>query len=193
VTSPILLLVGLGNPGDRYAHTRHNAGSRFVHQAAFDAGAVFRNEPKFNGRVASARIGGQDVRLFVAAAYMNESGRAIAGVARFYKVPVEQILVAHDELDLPPGAVRLKKGGGHGGHNGLRDVILHLGSRDFSRLRIGIGHPGSADQVVDYVLRKPAKPDAELMQEAIDAARRELPVIVSGEFDLAMNQLHSCG
>jgi PTH1 family peptidyl-tRNA hydrolase len=193
VTSPILLLVGLGNPGDRYAHTRHNAGSQFVHQAALDAGAVFRSEPKFIGRVASARIGGQDVRLFVAAAYMNESGRAVSGVARFYKVPVEQILISHDDLDLPPGAVRLKKGGGHGGHNGLRDVIQHLGSRDFSRLRIGIGHPGSADQVVDYVLRKPAKPDAELIQDAIDAARRELPVIVSGEFDLAMNQLHSGG
>ena len=191
--SPILLLVGLGNPGERYAHTRHNAGSQFVHQAALDAGAVFRNEPKFNGHAVVARIGSHDVRLFIASAYMNESGRAVAGVARFYKVPEEQVLIAHDELDLPPGAVRLKQGGGHGGHNGLRDVIRHLGSRDFSRLRIGIGHPGSADQVVDYVLRKPAKPDAALIQDAIDAACRELPGIVNGEFDLAMNNLHGVG
>jgi len=193
VTSPILLLVGLGNPGERYAHTRHNAGSQFVHQAALDAGAVFRNEPKFNGRIASARIGSRDVRLFIAAAYMNESGRAVAGVVRFYKVPVDQVLIAHDELDLPPGVVRLKKGGGHGGHNGLRDVIRHLGSRDFSRLRIGIGHPGSADQVADYVLRKPAKRDAVLIQDSIDAACRELTGIVSGELSLAMNSLHSGG
>ena len=193
MTSPMLLLVGLGNPGERYAHTRHNAGSQFVHQVALDAGAVFRNEPKFSGRIASARIGCQDVRLFIAAAYMNESGRAVAGVIRFYKVPVDQVLIAHDDLDLPPGAVRLKKGGGHGGHNGLRDVIRHLGSRDFSRLRIGIGHPGSADQVADYVLRKPAKRDAVLIQDSIDAACRELTGIVSGELSLAMNKLHSGG
>ena len=193
MTSPILLLVGLGNPGEQYAHTRHNAGSRFVHQVALDMGTRLLYEPKFNGLVANAHIGSESVRLCVPVAYMNNSGRVIASVARFYKIPADQILVAHDELDLPPGVVRMKAGGGHGGHNGLRDIIRHLGTRDFLRLRIGIGHPGSSEQVADYVLRRPPKREAVLIQDSIDTATRDLHGIVNGETGVAINPPHSSG
>lgn len=186
-----MLIAGLGNPGERYAATRHNAGLCFAQQAAAAAGAVFRYEPKFFGSVANARIDGNDVRFFTPGTYMNDSGRAVAKVVRFFKIAAAQLLVVHDELDLPPGTVRLKRGGGHGGHNGLRDIIQHLETKDFMRLRIGIGHPGSADEVVDYVLRKASRHDAGLIQEAIDGACLELAKIVRGEVDLAMNVLHS--
>ena len=122
---------------------------------------------------------------------MNHSGRAVSKIVRFFKLPVDQVLVVHDELDLPPGTVRLKRGGGHGGHNGLRDIFQHLDSRDFLRLRIGIGHPGSADQVVDYVLRRPSQHDADLIERSIELARKELAKIVRGDTNLAMNTLHS--
>ena len=191
MTSPVLLIVGLGNPGNRYAETRHNAGLNFVQQAASDIGATFHFESKFEGSIANARVDSNEIRLYTPGTFMNDSGRAVAKVVRFYKVPVEQLLVAHDELDLPPGTVRLKRGGGHGGHNGLRDIFPHLGSRDFLRLRIGIGHPGSQDQVVDYVLHKPSKEDANLIQQSIATARGELPKIVRGETNLAMNVLHT--
>lgn len=189
--SPVLLIVGLGNPGDRYAQTRHNAGLNFLQQLAGDVGATFHYESKFEGSVANARIDSNEVRLFAPATFMNESGRPVAKVVRFYKVPVEQLLIVHDELDLPPGTVRLKRGGGAGGHNGLRDIFPNLGSRDFLRLRIGIGHPGSADEVVDYVLRKPSQADADLIQKSIEAARKEFPKIIRGDTDLAMNVLHT--
>lgn len=189
--SPVLLIVGLGNPGERYADTRHNAGLNFLQQVASDVGATFRYESKFEGSIANATVDANEVRLFAPGTYMNESGRAIAKVVRFFKVPTEQLLVAHDELDLPPGTVRLKRGGGHGGHNGLRDIFPNLGSQDFMRLRIGIGHPGSADRVVDYVLHRPSREDADLIQKSIGAARRELSKIVRGDTDLAMNVLHA--
>ena len=191
MTPPVLLIVGLGNPGDSYAQTRHNAGLNFLQQVVSDMGATLRFESKFEGSIAKARVESNEVRLFAPGTFMNDSGRAVAKVVRFYKVPIEQLLVAHDELDLPPGTARLKRGGGHGGHNGLRDIFPNLGSRDFMRLRIGIGHPGSADQVVDYVLRKPSREEADLIQESIEAARRELPKIVRGDTNLAMNVLHT--
>ena len=191
MTSPVLLVVGLGNPGDRYAATRHNAGLNFLHQVAADHNATLRHESKFEGSLANARIESNEVRLFAPATYMNDSGRPIAKVVNFFKVPIEQLLIVHDELDLPPGTVRVKRGGGAGGHNGLRDIFPKLGSRDFLRLRIGIGHPGSADEVVDYVLRKPPEADADLIQKSIEAARKEFPKIVRGDTDLAMNVLHT--
>lgn len=190
MTSPVSLVVGLGNPGDRYVGTRHNAGANFLRMAATDMGAVFRYESKFEGDVSDGRIDGCDLRLFAPTTYMNESGRAVAKVVRFYKIPVDRLLIAHDELDLPPGTVRLKRGGGHGGHNGLRDIFPQLGSKDFLRLRIGIGHPGDADQVANYVLRKPSRQDAELIQAALDTACRELPKIIHGDTSLAINAPH---
>ena len=191
MTSPVLLVVGLGNPGERYAATRHNAGLNFLLQVAADFDATFRYESKFEGQIANARIESNEVRLFAPDTFMNDSGRPIAKVVNFYKVPIGQLLIVHDELDLPPGTVRVKRGGGAGGHNGLRDIFLKLGSRDFLRLRIGIGHPGSADEVVDYVLRKPSESDAELIQKSIEAARKEFPKIIRGDTDLAMNVLHT--
>lgn len=192
-TSPVALVVGLGNPGDRYSRTRHNAGLQFLQAVAAGLGTVFSYETRFEGAVATGRIGQQEFRMFAPATFMNESGRAVAKIVRYYKIPVERVLVAHDELDLPPGVARLKCGGGHGGHNGLRDILQCLGSREFKRLRIGIGHPGSARQVVDYVLQQPSKADAELIESAIDAARRELPAIIEGKTELAMNALHGSG
>ena len=191
MTSPVLLVVGLGNPGERYAATRHNAGLNFLLQVAADFDATFRYESKFEGQIANARIESNEVRLFAPDTFMNDSGRPIAKVVNFYKVPIGQLLIVHDELDLPPGTVRVKRGGGAGGHNGLRDIFPKLGSRDFLRLRIGIGHPGSADEVVDYVLRKPSELDAELIQKSIEAARKEFPKIIRGDTDLAMNVLHT--
>ena len=193
MTSPVLLVVGLGNPGDRYASTRHNAGLNFLLQVAADYGATFRHESKFEGRLANARIESNEVRLFAPDTFMNDSGRPVAKVVNFYKVPIEQLLIVHDELDLPPGTVRVKRGGGAGGHNGLRDIFPKLGSRDFLRLRIGIGHPGSANEVVGYVLRKPSQADADLIQKSIEAARQEFPKIIRGDTELAMNILHTRG
>ena len=180
MSSPVRLITGLGNPGGKYEHTRHNAGSRFVCEAARQAGIVLRGDSKFPGQIATAGIGSGSVYLFVPSAYMNISGLPVAKVARFYKIPVDQILVAHDELELPPGEFRLKAGGGHAGHNGLRDLIRHLGSNEFGRLRIGIGHPGNAADVADYVLRKAPAAEAGLIEQAIDAALRNLPTIVDG-------------
>ena len=191
MTSPVLLVVGLGNPGDRYAETRHNAGLNFLLQVTVDYGATFHHESKFEGNIASACIESNEVRFFAPDTFMNDSGRPIAKVVGFYKIPIEQLLIVHDELDLPPGTVRVKRGGGAGGHNGLRDIFPKLGSRDFLRLRIGIGHPGSADEVVNYVLRKPSRADADLIQKSIEAARKEFPKIVRGDTDLAMNVLHT--
>lgn len=173
------LLVGLGNPGPTYALSRHNAGAQFV-QRVSDQYGTLRYDTKFSGQVGNVQVGTEDVRLYIPAAYMNECGRGIAGLARFYKLAATQVLVAHDDLELPPGTVRLKSGGGHGGHNGLRDLIRHLGSNEFSRLRIGIGHPGSPDQVSDYVLRKPSRHESKLIEDSIDAVQARLPAIVEG-------------
>lgn len=184
MSSSIRLIVGLGNPGERYEQTRHNAGTRFVCEAARGAGLVLRAEPKFDGRLASARIGSESVFLFIPGSYMNVSGLPVAKVARFYKIPVEDILVAHDELELAPGDVRLKTGGGHGGHNGLRDLIKHLGGNAFSRLRIGIGHPGESRDVADYVLKNPSAIEAKLIEDAMYRALNDLPPTVAGKSNM---------
>lgn len=185
------LLVGLGNPGARYAQTRHNAGFWFAEAAARRLNLHFRSEKRFQGRVAEGDWRGDKLRILAPKTYMNHSGRSVAALAGFFKVPVERILVAHDEIDLPPGSVRLKTGGGHGGHNGLRDIIDQMGSREFTRLRIGVGHPGLADDVVDYVLSRPGKAEQGDIEASIDAACEVLPEILDGDLARAMQTLHT--
>ncbi len=187
---PIRLIVGLGNPGAEYVHTRHNAGFWLLDELAGELGEHFRGEAKFFADAARARIAGEDIWLLKPTTFMNRSGRAVGAVANYLKIPPEAILVAHDELDLAPGMVKLKQGGGHAGHNGLRDIIQVLGSKDFWRLRIGIDHPGSAGKVVNYVLGRPSPGDREAMEAAISRVLETLPEIVDGETQRAINRLH---
>lgn len=191
MADPILLIVGLGNPGERYAGTRHNAGYSFIEAIIGDVGAKLRHEERFEAWAGIGTVDGDTVRLLAPQTYMNRSGSSVAKFVRFFKIPIHQMLIAHDDLDLEPGMVRLKVGGGHGGHNGLRDIFEHLGSSDFVRLRIGIGHPGSSRQVTNYVLSPPNAEEKTAILDAIQAARKELPKIVRGELQLAMNALHS--
>lgn len=185
-----MLLVGLGNPGSEYQNTRHNAGFWFVDEVARRYGGRFKMESKFHGEVCRITVAGHDCHLLKPGTFMNRSGQAVLALAQFFKYPLDSILVVHDELDLPPGSVRLKRGGGHGGHNGLRDMVSRLGSGDFLRLRIGIGHPGHKDKVVGYVLNRPNADDEALIRQAIDRAVDELPYVLAGELDKAMNRLH---
>ncbi|MGD8175625.1 aminoacyl-tRNA hydrolase [Marinimicrobium sp. ARAG 43.8] len=190
--TPLQLIVGLGNPGSEYDRTRHNAGADFVSELARREGATLTPETKFHGLTARITLNGQDIRLLIPTTFMNRSGRAIGAMAQFFKVPPEAILVAHDELDLPPGTARLKHGGGHGGHNGLRDTIQALGNnKDFNRLRLGVGHPGSASQVVGYVLKKAPASEQQLIDEAIERSLDSLALAASGQWAKAMNQLHT--
>lgn len=186
----IRAVVGLGNPGAEYEYTRHNAGFWFVDQLADAARADYRVESKFHGALAKARIGGQDLLLLKPGTFMNRSGQAIQALAAFYKYKPEEILVAHDELDLPAGTVRLKRGGGHGGHNGLRSVHQHLGE-NYARLRIGIAHPGTKDQVLDYVLGRPSQADLRLIEDALDRAQAALETLLTQGWDKAAQQLHT--
>jgi PTH1 family peptidyl-tRNA hydrolase len=187
----IRLVIGLGNPGPDYALTRHNAGFWFVDKLVEAYHGEFRAEVKFHGLTARVSVGGHDLRLLKPTTYMNHSGRSVAAVARYFDIAVEQILIAYDELDLPPGRAKLKQGGGHAGHNGMRDSIAALGSRDFWRLRIGIGHPGDKSRVIRYVLGRPSQEDAAAILEVVDDAVRAMPDLVEGRFQLAMNRLHS--
>ncbi|RAU19564.1 aminoacyl-tRNA hydrolase [Nitrincola tibetensis] len=188
----IALIVGLGNPGTQYAHTRHNAGADLVEQLAAHLNSPLKPEPRFHGFTTKVNLNNLSVHLLIPSTFMNLSGQSVAALANFYKIQANQILVAHDELDLQPGTARLKFSGGHGGHNGLRDIISRLGNtKDFYRLRIGIGHPGHASQVSGYVLTKAPKAEQLQTQAAIDEALRFLPLAVSGEWQRAMNQLHS--
>lgn len=186
------LIAGLGNPGSDYEQTRHNAGFWFVEAIARAHGGQFRKEAKFQAEVCKIRLDGHEVWLLKPMNYMNHSGQAVSALCRFYKIPLERVLVAHDELDIDPGGVRLKKGGGHAGHNGLRDIIACSGgSKDFLRLRLGIGHPGQSSQVSNYVLGRAGKGEQQQIDQAIDAAVDALPMIVAGELQKAMNELHS--
>ena len=187
----IQLVAGLGNPGAKYEQTRHNAGFWFVDAVARQYAAEFRAESKYKSDTARCSIAGVDCRLQKPMDFMNCSGQPVASLAGFYRIPRAGILVAHDDLDLPPGTVRLKKDGGHGGHNGLRDLIPQLGGKDFLRLRIGIGHPGHRDDVVGYVLRAPSGTDRPLIEQAIDAALGVLPKIIAGDIEAAMKDLHT--
>lgn len=184
-------VVGLGNPGVKYADTRHNAGFRFVDALARQHGASLREDRKFFGEVGRLVSDVGECLLLKPATFMNHSGRAVAALSRFYRIEPPEILVAYDELDLPPGSVRLKLDGGHGGHNGLRDTIGVLGDRAFARLRIGIGHPGHKDAVVGYVLSKASREDQEAIDRAIDRALENWPLIQAGDVQKAMNALHA--
>jgi PTH1 family peptidyl-tRNA hydrolase len=186
----IELVVGLGNPGPRYDQTRHNAGFWFADEVARRYRGVFRNETKFAGDVCRVNVDGRPVWLLKPQTYMNRSGHAVRLLSTFYKIPLDRVLVAHDEIDLPPGTARLKRGGGHGGHNGLRDIIGQLG-RDFLRLRLGVGHPGHRDEVVGYVLARPSAEDEALIRGDIDDAVDVLPQVLAGDLGRAMNALHS--
>lgn len=186
----VRLIVGLGNPGGQYELTRHNAGFWFVEEIARQFQAVFRPEAKFFGDVCSCEINGEKIWLLKPQTFMNRSGQAISALAKFYKLNPENILVVHDELDLAAGVARLKSGGGHGGHNGLRDAVAAVGAK-FLRLRLGIGHPGDSRLVVDYVLKKPSKLDKNLIEDAIYSATRVLPDLVEGDLARAMNFLHT--
>lgn len=187
----IALIVGLGNPGPNYEATRHNAGFWFVDRLAQRCGENFRPESKFHGTACRIKTSTFSCWLLKPTTFMNRSGQAINALARFYKISPEQILVVHDELDLPTGVARLKKGGGHGGHNGLRDTIAHLGNKNFMRLRLGIDHPGNSKAVVDYVLKSPSRADQEAIDMAIDNSLQVINDICTGQFDRAMNTLHS--
>ncbi len=189
-TPTVRLVVGLGNPGPRYADTRHNVGFWFADRLASRHAAVFQRAGRFHGEAAQITAG-EKIWLLKPETFMNHSGQSLAAMARYYRYTPAQILVAHDELDLPPGTVRLKRGGGHGGHNGLRDIMMQYGSRDFLRLRIGIGHPGAADLVTPYVLSRASREDETLIEEAIDEAVQVFPHIIDGDLEKAMHVLHS--
>jgi PTH1 family peptidyl-tRNA hydrolase len=187
----IQLVVGLGNPGTKYAETRHNAGFWFLAALRSYYGLSFSADTKFKAEVARATFDERTVWFTAPTTFMNLSGQAVASIARFYKIPAEEILVIHDELDLPPGTVRFKEGGGCGGHNGLTDIAEKLGSKNFKRLRIGIGHPGDGDQVIGYVLKRPTADEQKLIVESIDRARAQFDRILRGEYQVAMNELHA--
>ncbi len=186
----IRCIVGLGNPGEKYASTRHNAGFWFVDELARRYQGVFRTEAKFSGEVCRITLNGRDCWLLKPSTFMNRSGRSVSAIARFYKMDAENLLLAHDELDLDPGIARLKQGGGHGGHNGLRDSASALNSKDFYRLRLGIGHPGHKDQVTDYVLSRPSRNEQQQIEQAIDAASDQLEGLLAGDYQRVMNELH---
>lgn len=184
------LIVGLGNPGARYADTRHNAGFQFIDAVARREGVVLAANRQYNGEVAEIGFGAQRLWLLKPATFMNLSGQAVAPLARFFRIAPEEILVAHDELDLAPGTVRLKKGGGHGGHNGLRDIVARLGSSDFLRLRVGIGHPGHKDAVLGYVLQRAPQAEREAVEDAIGRVEALMPRLIDGDIQAVMNELH---
>lgn len=187
-----MLIVGLANPGKTYENTRHNAGAWFVEQLCAEAGASLKFQPKFHGLYGSASLGGHTIHLLVPTTFMNKSGQAIQAVMNFYKLTPADILVAHDEIDLPVGTIKLKTDGGDGGHNGLKDTIRHLNSHQFLRLRIGVGRPapGTGD-VADYVLHPPSKADRQRIDTALIEAERALPLILDGDIQAAMRQLHA--
>lgn len=184
---PIRLLVGLGNPGADYAATRHNIGAIFLDNVVRAAGQNLRVEARFSGLY--ARLG--DAHALFPQTFMNASGRSVSALVKFFKLSPADILVIHDELDLPPGVARYKKGGGHGGHNGLRDIISALGSADFWRLRLGIGHPGDKKLVADWVLKRPRLEEQQAIDQALDRAQTTLALALRGDFAAAMRELHT--
>ena len=187
----IRLVVGLGNPGSQYEATRHNVGFWFVDGLAARNAAQFRVESKFHGMLARIHLAGADLRLLKPTTFMNRSGQSIVAASQYFAIQPQNILVVHDELDLPVGTLRLKQGGGHGGHNGLRDTMQALGGRDFWRLRIGIDHPGDRNQVVSYVLSRASKDDETTILDGLSDAEAVMDDLVRGTFQKAMHRLHS--
>ncbi|MBK5142573.1 aminoacyl-tRNA hydrolase [Budviciaceae bacterium BWR-B9] len=190
--SSIKLIVGLANPGAEYAQTRHNAGAWFVDLLAERHNQPLKEEAKFFGYTARLNIAGDDIRLLVPTTFMNLSGKAVLAMANFFRIAPDEILVAHDELDLPPGVAKLKLGGGNGGHNGLKDIANKLGNNpNFYRLRIGIGHPGDKNKVTGFVLGKPPASEQKMIDEAIDEAVRCTDILIKEDITKAMNRLHA--
>ncbi|MCP4010236.1 MAG: aminoacyl-tRNA hydrolase [Proteobacteria bacterium] len=187
----IKLICALGNPGDQYAQTRHNAGFWFLGKLSSAENFGLSLNSRFKSLVGDFRHNTQVVRVIAPQTYMNKSGEALVPFAKFYQVAPEEILVVHDEIDLLPGITRFKTGGGHGGHNGLRDIVRLLGSKDFHRLRVGVGHPGDKSKVVSYVLNRPGPAEAQLIDAGLDKALAVLPKILEGDFAAAMNELHT--
>ena len=189
--SSLRLIVGLGNPGAEYAETRHNAGFWLCERLARELGASFARESRYHGLVAKARIAGSDIWLLMPQNFMNRSGQAVRALTQFYRIEAAEMLVLHDELDLPPGQMRLKFGGGLGGHNGLKDITAHLGTQDYWRLRIGIGHPGDRNEVVDYVLKAPRKEERNEIDAALDRALLAWPALANADFAAATQRINS--
>ena len=190
MSKAIRIIAGLGNPEDRYERTLHNVGFWFADALARKGGGSFRYEKKFDADICKVSLHGEDIWLVKPQSYMNRSGSPVRGVLDYYRLSPQQMLVAHDEIDLPPGTVRLKEGGGHGGHNGLRDVIRHCGP-DFLRLRLGVGHPGEKDKVTGYVLKKGSADVEAAVERNIDDALAVLPELIEGNINAAMKKLHT--
>ena len=190
--SEIKLIVGLGNPGDKYTDTRHNTGEWLIGRLARRFSVSLNPEIKFFGKTARTLVNGKEVRLLVPTTFMNLSGKAVGALASFYRIKPEEILVIHDELDLLPGTAKLKQGGGHGGHNGLKDIVAQLGNNNnFYRLRIGIGHPGHRDLVAGYVLNKPSPADRDALEKVLDEATDCIEMIFKDGMVKATNRLNS--
>lgn len=187
------LIVGLGNPGAEHLRTRHNAGFWFVDALAQREGGRFGIESKLRGETAKVSVGGQSLWLLKPITFMNASGASVGAALRYWKIEPEQMLVVHDDLDLLPGAARLKFDGGHGGQNGLRDLFTHIGHGRFHRLRLGIGHPGHKDRVTGWVLGRPSATDEAAIIDAVARSLDVVPLVVAGQFDEAMKQLHTAG
>jgi len=190
MSNEIKLIVGLQNPGSAYEHTRHNAGGWFVTTLAQHYSAPFKIEKKLHGQLTEIHLDGCRVKLAIPTTYMNHSGQTVQQISNFYRIKSEEILIVHDELDLPPGRIKLKTGGGHGGHNGLRDIINKMGGSQFHRIRIGIGHPRHKDLVHSYVLNRPSIDDRKLIVDAIERGIAVIPKIVAGNIADAMNLLN---
>ncbi|MFC2539558.1 aminoacyl-tRNA hydrolase [Neisseria sp. HMSC055H02] len=191
MSNKIKMIVGLGNPGSEYEQTRHNAGFWFIDELAWQYKATLKEEKKFFGLVARISISGSDLWLLKPSTFMNRSGQAVAALAQFYKIKPEEILVVHDELDIPCGRIKFKLGGGNGGHNGLKDIQARLGTPDFYRLRLGIDHPGDRNLVVGYVLNKPSPEHRQQIDEAINKSLKAVPMLLAGEWEEAVRFLHS--
>ena len=191
MSNKIKMIVGLGNPGSEYEQTRHNAGFWFIDELAWQYKATLKEEKKFFGSVARISISGSDLWLLKPSTFMNRSGQAVAALAQFYKIKPEEILVVHDELDIPCDRIKFKLGGGNGGHNGLKDIQARLGTPDFYRLRLGIDHPGDRNLVVGYVLNKPSPEHRQQIDEAINKSLKAVPMLLAGEWEEAVRFLHS--
>jgi PTH1 family peptidyl-tRNA hydrolase len=190
----IRLLAGLGNPGPEYEATRHNAGFWWIDAAARELGATLQPERAYSGlaaRVNRSAAAGGPLWLLEPMTYMNLSGKSVAALARFFKIAPEEILVVHDELDLLPGQVKLKQGGSHAGHNGLKDIVAQMGSADFWRLRLGIGHPGVKAEVINYVLKKPSPEHRQAIEDGIARSLTALDALLAGEMEVAMRSVHT--
>jgi PTH1 family peptidyl-tRNA hydrolase len=189
--APLRLIVGLGNPGPDYSETRHNAGFWFCERLARELGVSFSRESRYHGLVAKCRHASADFWLLLPQTFMNRSGQAVQALAHFYRIAPAEMLIVHDELDIPPGQLRLKFGGGLGGHNGLKDITSHLGTQDYWRLRVGIGHPGDRNEVVNYVLKPPRKEEMREMDGALERALLAWPLLAKRDFNAALQTINA--